>query len=246
MCDVCFLRALLMVVLQPPAFFPLPLLTYHKPQTQLMEKLSLQWTLIFPFLGETVQLFVSDSPHPPFISSAHPSEQCCVIFLRTGFDRRHCLWAGLTASPSLTGMWLALLQGSCWQWTGSWDSFCLLITPCDRVTDLSGHSCSSQIRVCLFSSSPFLPVVTCVSLLPFSKVTQPTYLLLLPTLRTHLTATGTATPNMKILYLSQDSLPTISTLPTPSSLWQQLYPIPQGWHQDLEFPVATEDATWSL
>lgn len=75
----------------------------------------------------------------------------------------------------------------------------------------------SQARVapvrpeCLLSSSPFLPVVTCVSLLPFSQITQPTYLLLLPTLITHLTATGTAPPNKKMHFTSpqfhQDSIP---------------------------------------
>lgn len=85
-----------MVVLQPLALFPLSLPTYHN----LRHNSWRSWVCYeHHFLGETVQLFVSDSPRAavPFTFSLSPIP-CCMIILRTGFDRRGCLWAELSLS----------------------------------------------------------------------------------------------------------------------------------------------------
>lgn len=246
MCDACSLHALLMVVLQPLAFFPLSIPTYHKPQTQLMEKLGLLWTLIFPFLGETVQLFVSDSPHPPFISSAHPSEQCCMIFLRTGFDRRHCPnGQGSQPLPASQVCDWHCCKAPAGSELGAGTAFACssphvtgsLISQVTVAPVRSEFLSSALLLSCLQSpvfhychSARLLTPLICCFFPPWKPISQQQgqHLLIWKYHISHRT-----------VFPHQSSI-------TPSSLWQQLYPIPLGWQQDLEFPVATEDATWSL
>lgn len=89
-----------------------------QPQTQLVEKLSLLWTPLLRWNCSAVCFWQLSCSSAFYLLS--PIPLCNAVWLFWGLVLTG--WAGLTASPCLTGMWLALMQGSCWQWTGSWYS----------------------------------------------------------------------------------------------------------------------------
>lgn len=181
-----------------------------QPQTQLMEKLGLLWTLLLRWNCWAVCFWQPSSSSAFYL--VPPREKCSAVWL---------FWGLLLTGDTAYGQGSQPLPASqvCdWHWckdpAGSKlgaRTACLLITSSNSVSDFSGVA--PVTSVCLLSSSPFLPVVTCVSLLPFCKITQPTHLLLLFTLRIHFTATGTASLNMKMHITSpqfhQDILPSL-------------------------------------
>lgn len=145
MCDVCSLHALLVVFLQPLALFPLSIPTYHNLRLNPWRS----WVCYeYHVLGETVQMFVSDSSHPAvFIFSLSPIPLCNAVWLFWGLVLTGDTACGQGSQP------LPASQICDWHWCkdpvsrGTGPENSLLITSYNSVSDFSGQSCSSQTRV---------------------------------------------------------------------------------------------------
>lgn len=193
MCGVCSLCALFNGFPSASGTFSLSLPTYHNLRLNLLRS----WVCYeHHFLDETAQaqIFASDSPYPavPFIFSLPPTPLCNAVLLFWGLflTGETSYGQGSWHLPASQVCALALPQGSCWQGLPAAEPGLIQLSPGNgrlisshnSICDFSGQSCPGRTRVCLSSSSSPCPtVVTCVSLLPFSQFTQPTYLSLLPT-----------------------------------------------------------------
>lgn len=188
MCGVCSLCTLFNGFPSASGTFSLP--AYHNLR---LNPLRSWFCYEHHFLGKTAQAqtFASDSPHPaaPFTFSSLPPTPLCnalllfwELFLTWETSYRQGSWH-LRASQVCVP---AQQHRSCRQMNRGWYSSpwgTASLSPHITVSaDFSGQSCPGQTRVCIPSSySPSLTIVACVSLLPFSQFTQPTYLSLLTT-----------------------------------------------------------------